>query len=136
MWSALDVEAGIPVITPKTQEQYVPQMVNLDLIGAVSYSKGCYPGQEIVARTYYLGRVKQRMHRVKAPESVIPQIGDRLYSDEYGAEQASGAIVNVAADEREALAVLYTSSVARGMHYGALDGPIVELLALPYSLDP
>ena len=67
---------------PATQEEFVPQMVNLDLIGALSYTKGCYPGQEIVARTHYLGRLKQRMYlaRVAAPAAA----GDRLYALTFG----------------------------------------------------
>jgi folate-binding protein YgfZ len=134
-WSALDIDAGVAVVTPETQEQYVPQMLNLDLIGAVSYSKGCYPGQEIVARTHYLGRVKQRTYRVRAPEGAELRIGDRLFSDEYGREQASGTIVNAAANGATALAVVYTSSVARGVHHRALDGPPIAIETLPYALD-
>ena len=65
-WSRLDIEAGIAVITGETQEEFVPQMVNLDLIGGVSYTKGCYPGQEIVARMHYLGQLKQRLYRAHA----------------------------------------------------------------------
>ena len=61
-WSWLDIRAGVPVITPPTQEQFVPQMVNMDLIGGLSFSKGCYPGQEIVARMHFLGTLKQRMY--------------------------------------------------------------------------
>ena len=60
-WERLDILAGIPTILPATQEAFVPQMVNLDLIGGVSYEKGCYPGQEIVARMHYRGTLKQRM---------------------------------------------------------------------------
>src|SRR5688500_9132670 len=61
-WEWLDIRAGIPTITPATQELFVPQMLNLDLIGGLSFSKGCYPGQEIVARMHFLGRLKQRMY--------------------------------------------------------------------------
>ena len=138
-WAALDIEAGVATITPPTHEQYVPQMVNLDLIGGVSYAKGCYPGQEIVARTHYLGRLKQRMFRVRLPGPASPAIGDRLYSADFGAEQSSGGIVNVAprADAgHEALAVIQTSSAATTtIHWKSLDGPALELLPLPYSLD-
>src|SRR5882672_8632461 len=61
-WEWLDIRAGIATITPATQEAFVPQMVNLDLIGGVSFEKGCYPGQEIVARMHYRGTLKQRMY--------------------------------------------------------------------------
>ena len=61
-WDWLNIRLGIPVILPETQEQFVPQMLNLDAIGGVSFQKGCYPGQEIVARTQYLGKIKRRMY--------------------------------------------------------------------------
>ena len=61
-WDWLDIRAGIATILPATQEAFVPQMLNLDLIGAVSLSKGCYPGQEIVSRMHYRGTLKQRMY--------------------------------------------------------------------------
>jgi folate-binding protein YgfZ len=61
-WDWLEIKAGIPVITPATQEQFVPQMTNLEAIGGVSFQKGCYPGQEIVARSQYLGKIKRRMY--------------------------------------------------------------------------
>ena len=138
LWTRLDIEAGVPCITAATQEQYVPQMVNLDLIGGVSYTKGCYPGQEIVARMHYLGRLKQRMYRVRfaANEDVAP--GDPLFSPEFGAEQASGSIVQAIAcgdGAYEALAVVQIASV-RGdaLHFKSLNGPGIEFLSLPYQI--
>jgi folate-binding protein YgfZ len=137
-WAALDVAAGIPVITAATQDAYVPQMVNLDLVGGVSYAKGCYPGQEIVARTHYLGRLKQRMYRIGVRGSAGLEPGQPLYSPEFGADQASGAVLYtgaVAGDVREALAVVQRSSAhAQSVRLGSLDGPAVEFLSLPYSV--
>ncbi len=137
-WLRLEIEAGIPTITPPTQDEYVPQMVNLDLIGAVSYSKGCYPGQEIVARTHYLGRLKQRMYRIHAPTSAQPVAGDPLYSPAFGAEQASGAILLAAPAEEggyEALAVIQTSAMGSGtITLGSPDGPAVEFKPVAYSM--
>jgi folate-binding protein YgfZ len=136
-WALLDIEAGVPVLTPATQDEYVPQMVNLDLIGGVSYSKGCYPGQEIVARTHYLGRLKQRTYRVRV-ESSDARVGDPLYSAAFGADQASGAILNVIPSARggaDALAVLQTAAATSGVvHWRAADGPAIEFQTLPYSL--
>ncbi|MDP9109578.1 MAG: folate-binding protein, partial [Pseudomonadota bacterium] len=60
-WWLGDIAAGIPQVTLATQEQFVPQMINFDLIGGVNFKKGCYPGQEIVARSQYLGKQKRRM---------------------------------------------------------------------------
>ncbi|MES2561228.1 MAG: folate-binding protein, partial [Pseudomonadota bacterium] len=136
-WGALDVEAGVAVITAQTQEKYVPQMVNLDLIGAVSYSKGCYPGQEIVARTHYLGQQKQRMFRIGVPAGTSLAVGDGLYSKAFGT-QASGSIVALGdrnAEQRTALAVIQRRSVdERDVHLGHDEGPSVEYLSLPYTL--
>jgi tRNA-modifying protein YgfZ len=66
-WSAQEVRAGRPWITAATQDQFVPQMVNLETLGGVDFRKGCYPGQEIVARAQYRGQVKRRMVRMPAP---------------------------------------------------------------------
>lgn len=133
-WTALDIAAGIPFIVDATQEEFVPQMVNLDLIGALSYSKGCYPGQEIVARTHYLGRLKQRMFRGRL--AAPARAGDRLYCAELG-EQAAGTIVCSAAVDggHEVLAVLQLAQATPGnFRLGATDGPPLALLDLPYAV--
>jgi folate-binding protein YgfZ len=136
-WASGDIEAGVAVIAAQTQEEYVPQMVNLDLLGGVSYSKGCYPGQEIVARTHYLGKLKQRLYRVRAAGDVPLRTGARLYSTVFGPDQASGAVVS-AVDSGAAsggLAVLQRSALEHGpLRLGALDGPAIELLPLPYAI--
>lgn len=135
-WLRLDIEAGVPVITSAIQDQYVPQMVNLDLIGGVSYTKGCYPGQEIVARMHYLGRLKQRMYRIRLPVGDPPLTGESLYSAEFGAQQASGSIVSAVRDAGgfQALAVIQTSAASGGgIHWKSLDGPAVDFLPLPYT---
>ena len=137
VWRGLDVEAGIPVITTASQEQYVPQMVNLDLVGGVSYSKGCYPGQEIVARTHYLGRLKQRMYRIRVSGASGVETSQPLYSPEF-ADQACGAILSPgrpSAGGVEALAVIQKSSAESGsVRLGEPGGAPVELLPLPYTL--
>jgi folate-binding protein YgfZ len=137
-WNALDVEAGVPVITAATQDEYVPQMVNLDLVGGVSFNKGCYPGQEIVARMHYLGRLKQRMYRVRVPGAESVAAGEPLFSAEFGGGQACGAILYPGARRDggcEALAVIQKSSAdANDVRFRALDGPRVERLRLPYTL--
>lgn len=135
-WQAQDIACGIPWITAATQEQFVPQMVNLDRIGALSYSKGCYPGQEIVARTHYLGRLKQRMYRAHVDAGA--QAGDKLYSDDLG-DQASGMILDAAARPQggsTVLAVLRVDNVAQTAHHlGAPGGPPLQLDTLPYALE-
>ena len=136
-WEWLAIRAGIPVILPATQEQFVPQMVNLDLIGGVSFQKGCYPGQEIVARMHYRGTLKQRMYLANIAAQQHPQPGDKLYSSGFG-EQASGAIVNAARSPEsghDVLAVVQIASAGRGdIHWKTPDGPVLKLLPLPYEV--
>jgi folate-binding protein YgfZ len=137
-WDLATIQAGIPVITPATQEEFVPQMANLDLIGGVSFSKGCYPGQEIVARMHYLGKLKQRMVLAHVESTPSPQPGDKLYSTELG-EQAAGTVVNAAAAQNggfDVLAVVQTSTFnANGLHLGSLVGPALQMHPLPYPLE-
>ena len=72
VWDWLRLNAGIPMIVAATQEQFVPQMVNLEVIGGVSFQKGCYPGQEIVARSQYLGKLKRRMFLAHVDAEAAP----------------------------------------------------------------
>lgn len=134
-WDTLDIAAGIPFIQPATQEEFVAQMVNLDLIGGLSYTKGCYPGQEIVARMHYLGRLKQRMFRARIGAAAAA--GDKLYCADLG-EQSSGMIVagTAAADGQfDVLAVLQTANAATSpYHLGSLQGPTLQLGELPYKI--
>jgi folate-binding protein YgfZ len=136
-WNALDIAAGIATIVPETQELFVPQMVNLDALGGVSYSKGCYPGQEIVARMHYLGRLKERMYRARIDTREAARPGDKIYGLNLG-DQAAGTIANALKrdDGRcDVLAVVQLSSVTAGeIRWRAPDGPKLILLDLPYSL--
>lgn len=133
VWQWLQIQAGIPHIGAATQEAFVPQMANLERFGGVSFHKGCYPGQEIVARTQYLGKVKRSLYRAVAGAPV--QAGDALYSA-LADEGHGGTVVNGAprADGRwELLAVIPENCASGGpVHVGNLDGPVLELLPLPY----
>ena len=134
-WEWLEVRAGIPAITSATQEAFVPQMVNLDLIGGVSFEKGCYPGQEIVARMHYRGTLKQRMYLASVAGPECPAPGDKLYGGGFG-EQACGTIVNAARSPEgacDALAVIQITGAAKGnLHWKSPDGTSLGLLPLPY----
>jgi folate-binding protein YgfZ len=136
-WDWLDIRAGVPVILAATQEAFVPQMVNLDLIGGVSLTKGCYPGQEIVSRMHYRGTLKQRMYLANIAGSDRPQPGEKLYSSDFG-EQACGTIVNAARSPEggcDVLAVIQIASAERGaVRWKTPDGPALRLLPLPYDL--
>jgi folate-binding protein YgfZ len=89
-WTLQEIHAGRPLITAATQDQFVPQMVNLETLGGVDFQKGCYPGQEIVARAQYRGQVKRRMVRLPAPQ------GARL---QPGQEFNGGTVVDAAGGE-------------------------------------
>lgn len=136
-WRWLEIGAGIPHITQATQEEFVPQMANLDLIGGVSFSKGCYPGQEVVARTKYLGKVKRRTYRARIDGS-CPTPGTDLYSPDLP-EQSCGKVIQAApgpAGGCELLASMLMSSAEGGeVRVGSGTGPRLEFLPLPYSLE-
>jgi folate-binding protein YgfZ len=93
-WEWLEIQAGIPDITPATQEAFVPQMVNLDALDGINFKKGCYTGQEIVARTHYLGKVKRRTLPFHAPAGQTAVIGSPLYAGD--SDEAAGMVVRVA----------------------------------------
>ena len=127
-WALAEIRAGRPLIAQPTQDQFVPQMVNLELAGGVDFKKGCYPGQEIVARAQYRGAVKRRMVRLRG-EAL--RMGQEIYSDDAPG-QASGTVVNSAGDE--ALAVLSTSTIESNSPVRAGPGSAaLEVLPLPYS---
>ena len=92
-WLLSDIAQGFPLVTQATSEHYVPQMVNLDKLGGVSFKKGCYPGQEIVARTHYLGKIKRHLYRVSSAQPLIA--GTEVRSAMLNG-QACGSLVTVA----------------------------------------
>lgn len=135
-WQWLTIRAGIPIITASTSDLFVPQAVNWDVLRGISFQKGCYAGQEIVARTQYLGRLKERLALAHL-DGVPPAPGERLYSPAFGA-QACGTIVNAAAAPEggsDVLAVLQLAAAESGdLHLGAPGGPALRLSALPYDV--
>jgi len=137
-WDWLTLRAGIPVITPETQEEFIPQMINLDLIGGISFKKGCYPGQEIVARTQYLGKLKRRMFLGHVATDDCVSAGDDLYGADFE-DQSCGKIVNAEPSPRggyDVLAVIQQSSVAAGkVYWKAPQGVALTIETLPYALD-
>ena len=132
-WRWLDIMAGIPVILPATQEEFVPQMVNFDLTGAVDFRKGCYTGQEIVARMQYLGRLKRRMYRVHTDDTDL-QPGQPVYSADM--TDPTGMVVLAAPAPEggwDALVVEQIASAGQQMlHVGSPDGPVLAMRELPY----
>lgn len=138
-WGLLDVLAGIPTIHPETSDAFVPQMVNLQLLGGVSFKKGCYPGQEVVARMQYLGTLKRRMYLARVLSEARPRPGDELYGPEDG-EQSAGKVVDAQPHPDGGfmlLAVIQIASREAGdIRYGGPQGPKLEFAELPYPLPP
>lgn len=125
VWRWLDIQAGILLITDATKEAFVPQMANFDKIGAVSFHKGCYPGQEVVARTQYLGKVKRHLYRLHTARVVTP--GTAIYARE-SAEQPCGMVASAApapGGGYDALAVVQESfAETLALRFDTTDGPI------------
>ena len=136
-WNWLDVRAGIPWVSAATQDQFIPQMANLDLIGAVNFRKGCYPGQEIVARTQYLGKLKRRMFRFHVESDAIPVVGSDLFSATISG-QSCGNVINSAAAPDGGFDLLAVTQIeaahASILHLGSIDGPAMNMLDLPYQV--
>ncbi len=137
-WRLLDIRAGLPSVFDATIEAFVPQMVNMHLVNGVSFSKGCYTGQEIVARMHYLGKLKRRMYHV-AIEGECPASGAELYSPQSQSGQGSGKIVMSATSEEgvcEALAVIEVANAETGeVRLDDENGAKLEILELPYSFE-
>jgi hypothetical protein len=138
-WSLMDIRAGMPTVFEDTLEAFVPQMANLQLIGGVSFTKGCYTGQEVVARMQYLGKLKRRMYHAHVDTAQAPARGAEVFSPSNESAQGAGKIVDVAASPQggyELLAVIQISSAeADDLHLEGADGPRLRLLDLPYPLD-
>ena len=135
LWRWTEILAGVPQVVEATREQFVPQMINLELVGGVNFRKGCYPGQEIVARSQYLGKLKRRA-LLAFSDSANAIAGAEVFSDADPA-QPCGMIVNAerGADGRIACLVELKMEVAgTPVHVGAADGPLLSFGELPYPL--
>lgn len=134
-WRWLEVSSGVPIIEATTVDQFVPQMVNLELIGGVDFKKGCYPGQEVVARSQYRGTLKRRMFMFDVAADAQP--GQELFhSADPG--QPAGLVANAARSPDGGSRVLAEVKLAAldtgSLHLGAADGPVLARRELPYSV--
>jgi folate-binding protein YgfZ len=139
-WNSLEVLSAIPRIVLATQEQFVPQMINFESVSGVDFKKGCYPGQEIVARSQYRGAVKRRLqlsHTVSSPSAFeLAKPGTELFH-ESDAHQPCGMVVLAASNlDRIDLQVecKLDALEAGEIHLGKSDGPVLKIDSLPYSL--
>lgn len=131
-WEWLEIQAGIPDVTLKTQEEFVPQMLNLDAFNAINYKKGCYTGQEIVARTHYLGKVKRRTQLAHLDTVLAPIVGDDIIDTN---KQAIGKIVRSAPAIEggyDVLAECRLENIEEGIYW---NGTRLSIKPLPYSLE-
>lgn len=135
-WRLGDILAGVPQVVQATQEQFVPQMINYEAIGGVNFKKGCYPGQEIVARSQYLGKLKRRMI-LATVDAGQASAGVELFSS-ADPEQPCGMVVNAewcAPGKVALLAEIKTAALDAGtVHLGAADGAPLIVQPLPYPL--
>ncbi len=133
LWDWLDIHAGEPRITQATVEQFIPQMVNFDVLGAVNFKKGCYPGQEIVARSQYRGTIKRRTALAHG-DAATP--GAELFHS-HDSGQPCGMVINVAPAKGggvDCLVEIKFAALDNGaVHVGSADGPALSFLALPYA---
>lgn len=136
LWRRCEILAGVAQISDKTQEQFVPQMVNFELIGGVNFKKGCYPGQEIVARSQYLGKLKRRMSIASIPSTEVQAAMEVFSARDPG--QPCGMIVNAELDRDAGSICLVELKVADqeagDIHLGSPDGPMLKFLPLPYPM--
>ncbi|MHC8321834.1 CAF17-like 4Fe-4S cluster assembly/insertion protein YgfZ [Pseudomonas sp. GB2N2] len=135
-WLLGQIRAGIGQVMPQTRELFIPQMLNLQAVGGVSFKKGCYTGQEIVARMQYLGKLKRRLYRLSLESGELAEPGTALFSPTHGSSIGEVVIAARAGQNIELLAVLQAEAAEGGdVHLGALEGPALHLLDLPYELD-
>jgi folate-binding protein YgfZ len=136
-WEWLEIASGMPWITAATQDQFVPQMANLELVGGVNFRKGCYPGQEIVARMQYLGKPKRRLYLAHVDTETSPAPGEALVGDGAG-DQGAGTVVNAAPAPEggfDLLAVVQTASAdGATVRLGSPAGPALRFRPLPYPV--
>jgi len=131
IWNLLDILAGLPWVTSLTQEQYLPQMLNLDALKGLSYQKGCYPGQEVIARLHYRGEVKKRLSLIQSEQPL--SIGDQLSSEQ--SNSMVGTIINSATHPDGlcyALAVIVLDKLNDKL---IIDNQEITILELPYTIE-
>jgi tRNA-modifying protein YgfZ len=134
-WDWLDVMAGVPLLSQPVVEAFVPQMINMESVGGVNFKKGCYPGQEVVARSQFRGTLKRRAYPVRG---VAPMAAGQEVFHDSDPSQPCGTVVVAAASPAggwNAMVSMQTSAAEGGaLHLGAADGSLLTLLPLPYAL--
>lgn len=136
-WRLLDILAGVPTIHAETSEAFVPQMINLHALHGISFKKGCYPGQEVVARMHYLGKLKRRMFRLAIECQERPLPGSPVFRSGGDPGQPDGEIVDAMLHPDglyAALAVLQIAAAEQPLRWGSPDGSVAHVIPLPYTI--
>ncbi|KRB98749.1 folate-binding protein [Hydrogenophaga sp. Root209] len=135
LWNWLDVKSAVATLSQPVFEAFVPQMLNYESVGGVNFKKGCYPGQEVVARSQFRGTLKRRAYLVHSPEPLAA--GQEVFHSS-DAEQPCGTVVQAAPHPGggfDAIVSMQTSAAADGsLHAASASGPALSLLPLPYPL--
>ena len=135
LWQWLDVRSGVATLSQPVFEAFVPQMLNYESVGGVNFKKGCYPGQEVVARSQFRGTLKRRAYVVHGDAPLAA--GQEVFHS-GDAEQACGTVVQAAPHPSggfDAIVSMQISAAAQGsLHAGSADGPALQLQPLPYPL--
>ena len=134
-WRWLDVQSGIVTIEAATVDRFVPQMVNYEIVGGVDFQKGCYPGQEVVARSQYRGTTKRRTLLFDSDE--VASAGQDVYASAVAGEPV-GTVASAAARPGQAggsaLVELRLAALDGSLHLGAIEGPVLRRAELPYAV--
>jgi folate-binding protein YgfZ len=134
-WHLLDIMAGITTIYPETSSQFTPHQLNFPQIHGVSFKKGCYIGQEIIARTHYLGKSKSRLYRVSFQDDKPPLPGTPLFDSNQKIEKGTLIICAKQGNCYQALICLQTQAISHSIRLGSPEGPLIDFLELPYSIN-
>ncbi|WP_020559188.1 YgfZ/GcvT domain-containing protein [Thiofilum flexile] len=132
VWNYFEIAAGIPHVTLESSDAWVPQMLNLQLLNGISFTKGCYPGQEIVARLKYLGKNKRQLYRLGVDSFHTPAVGAVISSP---TEPDAGQVLNAALNPDSKVEVLAIMKIAYITEALTLEGQTVQVLPLPYETD-
>ncbi len=134
-WAYLNIQAGLPSISQASTEAWIPQMINFIVVDGVDFKKGCYPGQEVVARLNYLGKTKRRMYHIQIDTNELPEIGASIASEkDNGAGKILNAVINPNG-KVEALAVLKIAEATNNLTLANNEKAPIAILDLPYAID-
>jgi hypothetical protein len=142
IWAYWNVQTGLPEVLDANSDEFVPQMLNLHSLNAVNFKKGCYPGQEVVARMHYLGKQKRRMYLAHLDTDAAPQPGDNVYSEanvsDQGKGQSVGKIVTTSASPHGGYDVLVVMQIANVENRDTIltqQNAVLNFKELPYFVE-